>query len=356
MIPKLVKLTSVLGLAAVVLTACTPPMPPEVKAALLEQTYTCVDGTATIATPESASDAIASIQGSMQANCSGMDVNPLGATDAAQIFIGDEAPHATLCKPNTTVPYAVDAAVIAVSLADAGGVAFSPATVAGIFGGKIKNWDDPAIARDNGGQILASEPISLVTSTDAEAAMAFSGWYNHLTGKSLDLSKFQLKHGLEVQDLGTLTEGSVALLPYSTFTNYSIYATTIPLAASIIVDAKLNPAGVVPDISGIGSAATQLDYTKQGSDVTVKLNYSLKPVPPQGSDVAPDPYQAIYPVNISLCGQPTKLTRAVARFLLRQDSQGSLTALVGLPETIRAESLDVVSIGLPQPKVTAPAN
>jgi hypothetical protein len=356
MIPKLVKLTSVLGLAAVVLTACTPPMPPEVKAALLEQTYTCVNGTATVSTPESATDAISAIQGSMQANCSGMDINPVGPDQAGQLFIGDAAPQAAICKPTSTVPYAVDAAVVAVSLADAGGVALSPATVAGIFSGKIKNWDDPAVARDNGGQTLASEPISLFPTTDADAAKAFAGWYNHLTGKTLDLSLLKPKHGLQVADLGTLPEGSVALLPYSTFTNYSVNAMTIPLAASIIVDAKANPAGVVPDISGIGSAATQLDYTKQGSNVTVKLNYSLKPVPPQGSDVAPDPYQAIYPVNISLCGQPSKLTRAVARFLLRQDSQGSLTALVGLPETIRAESLDIVSVGLPQPKVTAPAN
>ena len=46
----------------------------------------------------------------------------------------------------------------------------------------------------------------------------------------------------------------------------------------------------------------------------------------------------------------------VGRYLLRQDAQGSLTTYVPLPELIRAESLDVVSVGLPQPKVEAPAN
>ena len=131
---------------------------------------------------------------------------------------------------------------------------------------------------------------------------------------------------------------------------------TIPLAAAIVTDAKLNPTGAMPDVQGIGSAGTQFEFKKNGSIVSLTMNYKAKPIPPQGSDVAPAPYGAVYPVDLSLCGKPSKVVRAVGRYLLRQDAQGTLTTLAPLPELLRAESLDVVSVGLPQPKVTAPAN
>jgi hypothetical protein len=104
------------------------------------------------------------------------------------------------------------------------------------------------------------------------------------------------------------------------------------------------------DSSAFISAGTQLKLTKTDTGITVKMDYTAKPVPPLGSDVAPVPYGAIYPVNLSLCGKPSLLQRAVARFMLRQDSQGTLTTFVSLPENLRGESLLGVSKGLPEPK------
>ena len=46
----------------------------------------------------------------------------------------------------------------------------------------------------------------------------------------------------------------------------------------------------------------------------------------------------------------------MARYLLRQDSQGSLTLVAGLPVAVRAESLAFVSKGLPTPLNTEPTN
>jgi hypothetical protein len=107
----------------------------------------------------------------------------------------------------------------------------------------------------------------------------------------------------------------------------------------------------------VQSAASQWAVSKTESNVTVALNYDAKPVPPVGFDEAPAPYQIIYPVNLSLFGKDNLGARAVARYLLRQDSQGSLTLVAGLPVSVRAESLAFVSKGLPEPVVTdAPAN
>lgn len=355
MFQRFAKVAGVLLIAAVTLTACTPPMPPEVKAALLEQTYTCIDGSSTVSVPEALADDFPNVQGSVSANCPSMSVDIVDSGAKPHIVVSSVDPAATNCSADTSVPYAVDAAVISVSLADAGGVILSPKTAGGILDGSIKRWDDPRITKDNG-MVLSTGPIKLVSATDKSALAAFSVWYQHLTGNAFKSAKLKAKPALQASDLGELPEGSVALIPYSVYSYYSVTAMTIPLAASILTDPKANPAGVLPDVSGIGSAASQLDYSKSGARVSTKLNFNIKPVPPLGSDVAPEPYQAIYPVNIYLCGKPSKVTRAVARFMLRQDSLGSLTTLVAPSETLRAESLDVVSVGLPQPKVEAPQN
>jgi len=310
MFAKIAKLTALVSVAAVVLTACTPPMPPEVKAALLEQTYTCIHGSASVNIPESMDDAAPSIADSAAGNCPGMTFT-VNDGSKPNIVFGSSAPAASQCSATTSVPYAIDAAVVVASLADAGGVIFSPQTAAAVLDGTITKWNDPRITKDNGGMELSSGPISIVPTTDALAVSAFANWYKHLTGKTFNASKLSPKRNLVSTDLGELPEGSVALLPYSTYSVYSVNAMTIPLAASIIVDGKVNPSGVIPDVSGIGSAATQLDYQKSGNTVSVKLNYALKPVPPLGSDTAPDPYGAIYPVNLDLCCAKTAWVRSL---------------------------------------------
>ena len=56
MFGKTLKVTAIaLGLV-VGLTACDPPMPPELVAELAERSYTCVDGPVTVAVPEGMTD------------------------------------------------------------------------------------------------------------------------------------------------------------------------------------------------------------------------------------------------------------------------------------------------------------
>lgn len=360
MFAKIARLVAIVGVASVALTACTPPMPPEVKAALLEQTYTCISGAANLQAPETISGDLPNVSSAMGGNCAGMSFNMVPAGTAADLYIGTDAPAAADCKPSVTTPYALNAGVIAATLSTASGATFSPATVAGIFDGSIKTWDDARITKDNAGVSIGSGPITVLPVTDKLALASFAAWYKQITGKAFSAPLLKAKAGLTVADLGTLADGSIALLPYDVFSVYSVTAMTIPLAAGILtggVDAASGVAvAATPDVQGIGSAGTQLKYSKSGGVVSVAMDYAAKPIPPQGSDVAPAPYGAVYPVNLSLCGSAPKYVHAVARYLLRQDAQGLLTALAPLPELLRAVSLDAVSVGLPQPKVTAPAN
>ena len=356
---KVAKLLVVLGISAQALTACTPPMPPEVKAALLEQTYTCIKGSATVSSGEAVADAIPTIHDSMTGVCPDMDFASVASGTSASaaattdLIIGAGNPAATECKEVTTVPYALDAGVVTASLSQAAGLNLSMATVAGIFDGSITTWNDPKITADNAGSEVATGPITVVPTTDKLALKAFGAWYQHVTGKAFNASLLKPKSGLVAADLGTLADGSIALLPFSTFSVYSVNAMVPPIAATIV--SAQDPTGAVPDVTGIGSAGTQLVSTKNANGFTVRLDYNAKPIAPQGSDVAPTPYEAVYPLNLSLCAQggtgttATKVAHAVARYLLRQDAQGSLTSLTGLPELLRAESLDAVSAGLPDP-------
>lgn len=349
MFAKALKLAVLLVAGAVTLTACTPPMPPEVAAALAEQTYVCKDGNVTLATPAALAEDLPMVTDSMSSNCPAMTANSVDAGAPAQIFIDAAAPNPTVCEAAYTIPFALDAAVVSVTLGDSAGVILSPASVAGIFDGSIKTWDSPKLAADNSGEQVGSGPIRVFPVTDSNALKAFSAWYQNLAGKPFEAPLIRAKRTLTVQDLGVLAEGTVALLPYSTFTAYSVYSEVIPLAANILTS-KSGPEGLLADAAGISSAGTQLKLSKSATGIAVKMDYDAKPIPPLGSDIAPAPYGAIYPVNLSLCGKPSLVERAVARYLLRQDSQGTFTTFVALPELLRGESLVGVSKGLPEPK------
>lgn len=364
MFAKSAKLAILVGLAAVSLTACTPPMPPEVKAALLEQTYTCVSGSVTVASGEPIADAVSTLQGAMAGVCPKMSftTSPLESATAAtsNMLVDYGNPAAKECDAITTVPFALDAAVVAADLSQAGGLSLSMDTVEGIFDGTITKWDDPAITKDNGGTAVGSSAINVIPTTNKFAIAAFANWYKNQTGKNFNSKLLKPKNNLKAADLGTMAEGSVALIPFSTFNAYSVNATVTPLAATIVT--KQAPLGAVPDVTGIGSAGTQLSSQQTASGIGVRLDFNAKPIAPEGSDVAPTPYEAIYPLNLSLCATggtgktAEKVVHAVARYLMRQDSQGSLSSLVGLPESLRAISLDAVSKGLPDPKLPASSN
>jgi phosphate transport system substrate-binding protein len=56
---------------------------------------------------------------------------------------------------------------MAYNLSGVSNLKLSPATVAGIFSGKIKTWNDPAIMADNSGAKLPSTPITLAVRSDS---------------------------------------------------------------------------------------------------------------------------------------------------------------------------------------------
>ena len=62
---------------------------------------------------------------------------------------------------------------------------------------------------------------------------------------------------------------------------------------------------------------------------------------------------AVYPLELSLCGEDDLQVRYVARFLLRLDAQGSISTGVFSPleQSIRLKAVEVVAQGLPEVEI-----
>jgi phosphate transport system substrate-binding protein len=330
------------------LTACDPPMPPEVAAQILEQSYTCEQGDVTAVFPAEMSDPALQWIDSLQYAC----VDPLPIMTLTQtelgtgsdLFISSYPADGAICPANFTVPFAIEAAAVAFQLADSSSLQLSPKNLAAVLNGEITNWNDPKIAEDNLGTVFPDLPIQVRGSADELALASLTEWLSDL---KQDISKSAIQAVKELA-FEPLAEGEIVIAPNSQVLNAGAYS------VSVITDTDKETGEqklAAADNLSIASAASQLVPAKNGNQVSVKLDSSIKPEAQEGLNEAAQPYQAIYPVYLNACGEDTLLKHAVSLYLLRLDSQGVLAAsnYNPLPERVRFESLDIARTGLPQP-------
>ena len=323
------------------LSACNPPMPPEVIAALAEQSYTCESGEVKVWAVDSVASVATDWQSSVTMNCPEMLITPEASQTAdAQIQIATGAPVGTAYA---SVPFAVDALVFAYNIDGVSGLNLDAAAIEKIFAGQITNWNDPALVKLNPSFNLPDQAIRFGNQMSASDSSPMTNWLTRLAGHSVSLAS---------ADATLDTPGAIIL------TTYSAATTAAYSMANIVTGKRLDTDFAVADGNGLLSAASQWKTLRSATGLSVDLNPQSKPIPPLGLDVAPNPYQAVFAVSMYLVGDDNLTTRAVARYLLRQDSQGSLSlsSVVPLPEVIRVVALTEVSKGLPTPKVTAPTN
>lgn len=356
-ISRLVASVAILGGASLALTACDPPMPPEVAAAVAELTYTCVDGNATLSSPALMSDVVASWSDSLSYACiddtATTAVEPtmtLTVADGTQASVDAEiSEYPAACTPVQTVPLAVEAGVLVYMESDLSSFNISPKNLAGIMNGTITNWKQ--LAGDNPGTDIPDLPLTVIPTADTMAYKSISD-YLSAQGQSVSGSVFTPTDKPSSDLYSALAEGQVAIVPNSYAVSMGLYAAGIYLGMDKQADA---PIVAVPDLAGIYAASTQWTVQKDSNSISLKLDPSIQAQPAPGFDSAPPPYQAIYPVNYYTCNSSSLLPNAIGRFILRLDSQGALGAsnYAQLPEFIRIESLTKISKGLPTPKPTA---
>jgi phosphate transport system substrate-binding protein len=317
------------GLAILVtigLTACDPPMPPELLAAQAEKTVTCIDGDLTVATPTAISDVVDGWASSLSGACAGSTLTKLdGADGTAQAIISMDGQISAACKQFADFPIAIDGGVVAYVLADAPTLNLTPQNIQDIFSGKVTKWSDPSLAAANPDAVLPDLAIHIVGGPQQIAVDALTNWFTKLgVDFKPTLAKISAKD--DGAALATMAEGDIAITSFSN----ALYAFSTVAAVTVGKDPIAESA--IADISGI----------QRGADIS-----GAKP----GQGEAPA-YAATYPINMYLCGTDNQVARAIGRYLIRQDSQGSLGAAVvaPLPESIRMKAIAVAAKGLPKPK------
>lgn len=297
MFKKAISATVVALAISMGLTACDPPMPPDVLAALAEQTVTCESGAVNVAFPESVADLTGGWSGALADSCADMSLNAIAAEDeTADVIISATGEVSSACKPFEQVPFAQDGSVLAFLNSELASLDITPEIVSGILSGKITDWSDPAITAANGGTAASSLPINLLPTAQANALAATKSWLKS-QGQDDSASKVSPVSFDDGSAVMAMAEGDIALTTYSVaLYNYSAVAT----------------------VTADGEALQ---------------------------------YLGGFTVDAFLCGEDTLVKRAVVKYLLRQDSQGALLSGVLLPlsDETRLASVTKVSKGLPVP-------
>jgi len=124
--------------------------------------------------------AFKSVQPNMTVNYGGGGSGK-GRTDLAAgtvNFAGSDSPIPTKEASSFTgktilyFPVIIGPITMAYNLSGVSNLKLSPATIAGIFSGKIKTWNDAAIKADNSGVSLPSTPITLAVRSDSSGTTA----------------------------------------------------------------------------------------------------------------------------------------------------------------------------------------
>lgn len=145
----------------------------------------CVKSTVNAAGSTAQANAMSEWIKGYQQSCAGANVNYNGNGSGAGVqsftsgqvsFAGSDSalkpeehgPADQRCKTGKALDLPMVGGPIAIiyNLKGVDGLQLSPATLAGIFAGKIKTWNDPAIAKENSGAKLPSTPIKPLHRSD----------------------------------------------------------------------------------------------------------------------------------------------------------------------------------------------
>jgi hypothetical protein len=331
------------------LTACTPPMPPEVKAEIAEKYVTCVDGDLTVSAPIEFTDVAQTWLDGLAENCSGFTGTVVDSTTPADVVIS-LAGAKPACTVVASSPVGLDAVAVSVTVDGLDGVVFTPALLYKALSGQMSSWADPELQDLNPDLELTDTPVIIRPSVRSADVAALNEWMSRLDPAGWPGTPSGLTASDSFDpDLATTeieTSGTIAVLPASFALGAS--AQTI----GILTDPAQDAVGV--NSESIYSAGTQ--YVSQASDsvVTASLDPTISPVPVPGSDEAALPWQATNQYTVSVCTGANEMGgRAFARYSLRLDSQGALpiAGFFEIPEGIRTAGIDAVSKGLPEPSI-----
>ena len=330
-------LIATLGLAT--LTACDPPYPPELVETIYEQNPVCEPGVVPVKALGRAEALVSTFNDTMIGLCPDMSVEL--NNESPELTIGFEEPTQTKDVYAAT-PLFVDGGVAVTTFSSGVTLTLSLPVLFKILSGEITNWNDPAILKLNKKIDPIDLPIVVNPSADRNALMSLENWAK-LTKVSVPENLLVSAEENTSVDLLSLEDGTISIMALSDVLNQG--ATASAIKTDVVV---------TPSDTTVFAGASQFRVTTKGALLELQQDLSISPELPKGAETADVPYQAVFFGWQVLSGSDNLKTRAVGRFLLRMDEQGTLpsASLIGLPSKIRRAATNLVSKGLKLPKVT----
>ena len=258
--------------------------------------------------------AFKSIQPNMTVNYGGGGSGK-GRTDLASgtvNFAGSDSPIPAKEESGFTgktilyFPVIIGPITMAYNLSGVSNLKLSPATIAGIFSGKIKTWNDPAIKADNSGVSLPSTPITLAVRSDS-------------SGTTANFTEFLVKSAPSAWSLGSSSTIKWPSSARAATGNPGVaqVVKTTPGAIGYVDYATAKASGLsfasVKNKDGSYVAPSPASATAAASSVTAKADLTFAAVWQGGATAYPITYQSWDLVNAK---QPTANDAAMLKAYL----------------------------------------
>jgi phosphate transport system substrate-binding protein len=249
------------------------------------------------------------------------------------------------CKagPAIHLPMVVGPIAVVYNLSGLSGtLQFKPATLAGIFAGKITKWNDPAIAADNPGVSLPSTAITTVHRSDSSGTS--DNFTNYLTQTAASVWTFGHNKVWPAPG-GDAETGSAGIATELKSTNGAIgYVEWSYVTLNNLTMAKIfNGAGEWSTLTAQSAGATisGAQVTGTGDDMQMTINYSA---------TTSGAYPIVLVTYEIVCQKGTPaaalpLVKSFLEYTSSTDGQSALTTVgsAPLPETIRAKVAGIVA-------------
>ena len=321
----------------------------------------CVNGSLTAQGSTAQKNAMDQWIKAYQQACSGAQINYQGTGSGAgqQAFISGTADFAgsdsalkpedqpkadARCKtgPAIHLPMVVGPIAVAYNLQGVKDLQLKPETLAGIFSGKIKKWDDPAVKADNPNASLPSTAILAVHRSDSSgttdnftkylAAAGPKGW-TYGNAKEWKAPGGQAEKGSDgVSAAVTKTDGAIGYVEWS-----FAQVNNLPVAKIY------NGAGEYAELTGDAAGKTIAGATQAGTgnDLKLKIDYTAK---------TPGAYPIVLVTYEIVCGKGTpadklNVLKSFLTYTSGADGQAAVIKLgyAPLPDEVRTKVAQAVS-------------
>ena len=376
--------------SATAISACTPPMPPDVLAVFAENQITCEKGEVTVSVPEAFTGIMAGVGASLTGTCPEETVTEVPATEPAPVALVSGTPASQQLADFTTTCSAGNVVVVPAFAYPVGlvynapgleGLYFTPQAVAGVLSGSITSWNDPAIAEANPDYILTDLPDMVLMSTDEPQASveAMTGWLTQVApdawpsgpASSLEGGQRFATMSEMLMEMGAVP-GAISVAPLSLAVMNGLGSASLPATP-----AAEDPAGgatvfISPDdaqLAKVGAGATSVTVDEATGNIVAAPALGGIPVPgsfdlaaskvvlSEGQPLAGWPVLAY--AHLLVCDDPANpVALNFAQYALRLVGQGSIEAfgVVPVPEPIRVQTFVPLKVTVNTEGATAPVS